>query len=183
LTTFAAFVVTALSPITNIKVFGIFAALLVATNFLLCCLLTPILITLVHQNKCCPCCFKEKKINHEGKNQKKKKEDDGMKEDPEKQTENKEENQNNSIELRLVERFFHDTLTPCVLRYQWLVVLLGIVLIVVVRIREKKCLKHVLISVENNSLFNKQGCNYCEFFCCFSLFIVFVFLVKYLFKN
>ena len=150
--------VTALSPITNIKVFGIFAALLVATNFLLCCLLTPILITLVHQNKCCPCCFKEKKINHEGKNQKKKKEDDGMKEDPEKQTQNKEENQNNSIELRLVERFFHDTLTPCVLRYQWLVVLLGIVLIVVVRIREKKCLKNVLISVENNPSSNKQGC-------------------------
>ena len=34
LTTFAAFLVTALSPITNIKVFGIFASVLVLTNFL-----------------------------------------------------------------------------------------------------------------------------------------------------
>ena len=53
LTTFAAFLVTALSPITNIKVFGIFASVLVLTNFVLCCLLTPVLITLIHSGRCC----------------------------------------------------------------------------------------------------------------------------------
>ena len=75
LTTFAAFVVTALSPITNIKVFGIFAALLVATNFILCCLLTPVLITLVHQQKCCHfsrCgCVQNNTNENEKKNEKK----------------------------------------------------------------------------------------------------------------
>ena len=62
-TTGAAFVMSALSPITNIKVFGIFASLLVLVNFLLCCLLTPILITLVSSGecarRCCCCCPRE----------------------------------------------------------------------------------------------------------------------------
>ena len=112
LTTFAAFVVTALSPITNIKVFGIFAALLVATNFILCCLLTPVLITLVHQQKCCHfsrCgCVQNNMNENEKKNEKKKE----------------------KKELRAVERFFRDTLTPCVLRYKYLVVLFGVGMIV-----------------------------------------------------
>lgn len=48
ITTFAAFMVTALSGIVNIRVFGIFAATLVLVNYLLCISLLPALI-IIHE--------------------------------------------------------------------------------------------------------------------------------------
>jgi protein dispatched 1 len=51
ITTFFAFVVTAVSPVINIRCFGMFAGLMVIFNFLLSITVTPCLIILVHTGK------------------------------------------------------------------------------------------------------------------------------------
>eukprot|EP00945_MAST-04E_sp_MAST-4E-sp1_P000986 g986.t1 len=51
ITTFFAFVVTAVSPVINIRCFGMFAGLMVIFNFLLSITVTPCLIILVHTGR------------------------------------------------------------------------------------------------------------------------------------
>ena len=145
LTTFAAFVVTGLSPIMNIKVFGIFAALLVACNFLLCCLLTPILITLVHTGQCCgsgSCCrskMRDAGVRDEGANDAGTKgkgtkeegtKEEGVKEEGVKEEGAKGDEKKEKKELRIVEQFYNQKLSPFVVHYRWWIVLVGVGLIV-----------------------------------------------------
>ena len=127
LTTFAAFVVTALSPITNIKVFGIFAAMLVATNFILCCLLTPVLITLVHTGRCFSCIFRKARERGRRREEEGNKNSNNSKKEKKKEGETEEETEED--ELRLIERCYRDRLSPAVIKYRWLISFLGACLI------------------------------------------------------
>jgi protein dispatched 1 len=124
LTTWAAFVVTAFSPIINIRCFGVFASIMVMVNFLLCVLITPCLIILVHtkQFKClCNSCNgssgnRVQQVNDAGKAVIDK-------------TNHGIDGQQHEKKLRRVEMFFQNKFAPFILKWRVPIVLLLIGLV------------------------------------------------------
>jgi hypothetical protein len=148
ITTFAAFVVTGLSPIMNIQVFGIFAAMLVACNFILCCMLTPILIILVHTGRCCcsqrnggKCCCsvsgnaatpiskETSKKSLESQSKSSSSSSSSSSSISMIQSDKNVYNHGKTKKLRTIEFFFHQVLAPFVIRYKYIIFIGGMGLI------------------------------------------------------
>ena len=128
LTTWAAFVVTAFSPIINIRCFGVFASIMVMVNFLLCIMITPCLIILVHTGQFKCCCDKCNKSTGNRVQQANDEKNDKIQQIENKKSQEKED-QHGTIKLRRVESFFQNQFAPFILKWRVPILLLLIGLV------------------------------------------------------